>query len=586
MNAPARTNFAYAMLDRGAKQRSRAFQWKVDEVILRGQQAFSRRDNMNRLYQAIAEYFYPERADFFGQNSPGDERYWDIFDEEPMLLRRNLANQIGALIRPRGREWFKCKAFPRQLNDVDKVRIWCEQGTKITREVIYSPTANFAQAMTESDNDYVAFGVGIVTHTYNKRRDGLLFKALHPKSVVWYKNADGEIDEVYEKFDVSLRNLVSMGLSLPKDLVKELDKTPNREIEVMRCVYPADRYGGDLPLAKDAKYVVMYIATGFHEELKTQIGIQPFFRTFPYWIREWMNVSNEPSGRSPCTSVALSTARGLNQAALSIIEGLEKTVSPPLIAPDDGIAGDVQLRANGVTFYDPTLEYGSRSPVEALPVGRPDFGMAYVEDRKQYLARAFLQNIINFPGVTKEMTAYEAGRLWEQYMRDASPVFEPLEADNGRLMEPVFERIYDASGPEKSGAYPPPPKELWDAEVKFEFETPLSAAYARMEFEKALEATQYMAARVQFNPGVVDLVNHDEMDRSALKAIAPQSWIKSMEDVERDREEGQQQLIEAEGANMALGAVAQQIGGDPKLAPRVPTTGAPIVEAVRSGLGQ
>lgn len=573
--------YAYSLVKR---KPSRAATWKVDEVLLRGQKAFAKRDNMNRLYQAIAEYFYPERADFISSTSPGDERYWDIFDEEPMLLRRNLANQIGALIRPRGREWFKCKAYPRELNEQDSVRIWCEHATKITRDVIYSPTANFSQAMTESDNDYVAFGISIVTHTYNRDRSGLLFRTLHPRAVAWYKNADGVIDEVYEKMEVSLKNLHTMGLNLPKDLVKELDKDPHREIEVMRCVYPADYYGGDLPLPKDARYVVMYIATGHKEELRSRMGIQPFFRTWPYWIREWMNVSNEPSGRSPCTSVALATARGLNQAALSVIEGLEKIVSPPLIAPDDGIAGEVQIRANGVTFYDPTLEYGSRSPIEPLPVGNPAFGMQYAEERRQFLARAFLQNIINFPGVTKEMTAYEAGRLWEQYMRDAAPVFEPLEADNGRLMEPVFERIYDADGPTKSGAYPPPPEELYDAEVRFEFETPLSAAYARIEFEKALEASQYMAARVQFNPGVVDLVDHDAMDRAALKAIVPQGWIKPVEDVAREREESQQTALEAGAANMAISAAAAQLG-DPKAAPRIPSGASPIVEAVRGGLG-
>lgn len=558
--------------------------WKADELLRRGREAFSKRENMHRLYQAIAEYFYPERADFHGQTVFGEDRYYGIFDEEPMLLRRNLSNQIGALIRPRGREWFKCKAKPGVLNDIDPVRVWCEGVTKKTREFVYSPTANFAASMNESDNDYVAFGISVVTHSYNKSRNGLLYRALHPRDVAWVKNEDGIIDEVYEKFSKSLRNIYNMGLELPKEFKNKLDKEPNLEIEVMRCVYPADRYSGSMPLNKQAKWVVMYVATGCSEELKSRTGIQPFFRTWPFWIREWTSVSGEPSGRSPCTSVALSTARGLNQTALSVIEGLEKLVSPALMAPDDGISGEVQIRANGVTFYDADLDYGSRKPIEALPVGRPDFGMEYATDRKEFLARAFLQNIINFPQITKEMTAYEANRLWEQYMRDAAPVFEPLEADNARLLEPTFERLYDMYGPAKSGVYDSPPEEVWDAEVGFEFETPLTAAYARIEFEKALEATQYMATRVQFNPGVVDHVDHDAMDRAALKAVVPQSWIRSTEDVEQQREESEQQQIEAGAANMAIAGAAAQLG-DPKMAPRIPSNGSPIVEAVRAGVG-
>ncbi len=563
---------------------SRMPRWTVDDVLLRSSKAFSNQDGMNRLCQAIAEYFYPERADFITTNPPGDERYYEIFDEEPMLLRRNLANQIGALIRPRGREWFKTRAKPSALNKTDPVRIWCEQVTKITRDVIYNANANFTATMTASDNDYVAFGVSIVTHTYNSKRDGLIFNLLHPRDCAWYKNIDGQIDEFYEKLKHSLIQLDQMGLELPREMVKEMAKDPHREIEIIRCVYPVKYFQGEPgSMPREAKYAVMYIAPLFKEELKPKTGVQPYFRTFPYWVREWMNVSGEPRGRSPCTSVSLATARGLNQTALSIIEGLEKLVSPPLIAPDDGIAGEVQLRANGVTFYDPTMEYGSRSPIEALPVGRPDFGMAYAEDRKAFLARAFLQNIINFPQVTKEMTAYEAGRLWEQYMRDASPVFEPMEADNGRLMEPIFERIYDVSGPTKSGGYPEPPEELWEAEVDFEFETPLSAAYARIEFEKAMEATQYLAARVQLNPGVMDLIDHDTMDRAALTAIVPQSWVRNEDDVEREREEREQMMQQTMMANMAIQQGAGQSGLDPNSAPQLPSPNAPIVEMARGG---
>lgn len=558
--------------------------WTVEDVLRRSRTAFSRHEGMNRLNQAIAEYFYPERADFTSNSTPGDERYYDIFDEEPMLLRRNLANQIGALIRPRGREWFKCKAYPAHLNKTDPVRIWCEQTTKITREVIYSSNSNFSQAMTESDNDYVAFGVAIVTHTYNHDRSGLIFNCLHPRDCAWFKNVDGVVDEFYEKLKHSLQQLDEMGFELPKDLKRDLEKEPHKEVEVLRCTYPARLWGGETKqLPREAKYVVMYVVPAYNEELKPKGEIQPYFRTFPYWVREWMTVSGEPQGRSPCTSVALATARGLNQTALSIIEGLEKLVAPPLIAPDDGIAGEVQIRANGVTFYDPTLEYGGRSPIEALPVGRPDFGMAYADDRKQYLARAFLQNIINFPGVTKEMTAYEAGRLWEQYMRDAAPIFEPLEADNGRLMEPVFERIYDSMGPTKSGAYPPPPEELWNAEVKFEFETPLSAAYARIEFEKAVEASQYIAARVQINPGVIDLVDHDAMDRAALQAIVPQAWILNTDDVDNARKNRETKLAETMAANMAMKTGASQVGIDPSQAPQLPSPAAPILEMIRGG---
>lgn len=540
-------------------------------VILRSQKAFLRMEPMLRLYQAIAEMFYPERADFLSKVTPGDERYYDIFDEEAMILRRNLANQIGAMIRPRGQDWFKCKAYPRYLNKLDDVRIWCEEVTKITREILYTATSNFSRAMTESDNDYVAFGTSVVTHTYNSDKTGLVFECLHPRDCAYYKNSDFIVDEFYQRMTLTLQSIDEMGLVLPPDLVKIWREDPHREIEVRRCVYPIERYAGDKNLPRSAKYISMYFSSEYNCEFKSKSGATPFFRTWPYWIREWMNVSGEPSGRSPCTSVALATARGLNQAGLSIIESLEKIVNPPLVAPDDGVAGEINIRADGVTYYDTTMEYGGRDPIYALPTGNPIIGMQYAESKQAFLARAFLQNIINFPGISKEMTKYEAQRLWEQYMRDAAPVFEPLEADNGRLLEPVFERSYDANGPGKSGAYPPPPEELVGAEVKFDFDTPLSAAYARLEFEKAGEVHMYIVERSQTNPGIVDLIDQDAMDHSALTAVAPQTWVRPMADVNKARQERDQRKAQEMILNMALQAGAAETGGDPRIAPQVNT---------------
>lgn len=540
--------------------------WNVTEVLRRGDEAFEAMRPMHMLYQAIAELFYPERADFTSKASPGDERYFDVFDEEGMLLRRNLANQIGAMLRPRGRDWFMCKAFPRKLNKIDNVRLWCEASTQTQRDIVYASGANFSRCMNESDNDYVAFGVSIIKHTYNHDHTGLLFECGHPRDFAWHRHADGTMD-MHEKMTLSLSMIEEMGFVLPAELLKQYQTTPHAEIEVRRCTYPVGRYAGNKP--SSAKFAVMYVAHAAKVELKPKNGIQPFFRTWPYLVREWTKVSGEPSGRSPCTSVALATARMMNQAGLAIIESLEKLVNPPLLAPDDGIVGEVAIRANGITYYDPDLDYGSRQPITALEVGRPDFGMAFQEEKRAFLARAFLQNLLMFPQLEKQMTAFEADKIYQQYMRDAAPIFEPMEAENGELMEAVFERIYDADGPGKSGGFEPPPDELIDAEVKFEFETPLSAAYRRLKYEQAVQANQYIASRIQINPDVVDLIDHDEMDREAFEAIVPAGWILKRDEVEEIREQKQQQQVQQTLANLALNAANAQAGAKPGGAPQI-----------------
>ena len=59
--------------DEGASQRGkmkeRGQKWRK-----RGDALFSEKDQYNSLWQAQAEIFYPERADFFGNRGEGDER--------------------------------------------------------------------------------------------------------------------------------------------------------------------------------------------------------------------------------------------------------------------------------------------------------------------------------------------------------------------------------------------------------------------------------------------------------------------------------------------------------------------------------
>ena len=182
--------------------------------------------NWLTLCQALAEIFYPERADFTTQTTPGDERYWDIFDEEPMLLRRDLANQIGAMLRPRGKDWFMAKAYPRQLNELDAVRRWCEEASQVMRDVIYAAGTNFTKAMSQSDNDYVAFGTSIVTHTYNRDRTGLVFTCLHPRDCAWEENSDGEIDVMHERMRLTMQQVVQLGFEIPEQWRERYEKDP------------------------------------------------------------------------------------------------------------------------------------------------------------------------------------------------------------------------------------------------------------------------------------------------------------------------------------------------------------------------
>ncbi|MEL6754773.1 MAG: portal protein, partial [Pseudomonadota bacterium] len=148
----------------------RALKWKQ-----RGDKRLAEQQQHMLLWQTIAELFYPERADFTSQWAGGDERYKGIYTSQPQQMRRDLSTTLGAMLRPRGRRWFRMVVRPDGLMQSDDVKRWCETATDKQWSVVYDPRANFARAMSESDADYVTFGNSVLAHTYNMNQDGVFF---------------------------------------------------------------------------------------------------------------------------------------------------------------------------------------------------------------------------------------------------------------------------------------------------------------------------------------------------------------------------------------------------------------------------
>lgn len=516
----------------------------------RGDVLFEEKDSFNALFQAQAEIFYPERADFYGDRAYGDERYEGIFTSVPQRMRRDMANNLGAMLRPRGKEWFKAVARPDRLNTNKANKRWLEGATKTQRNIVYAPQANFTRAMAESDNDYVCFGNGIVRHTYNQARTGLLFTCAHLKDCAWAENHEGVVDELHERMKMTLRQAVGLfgKERLPKEWRDNCEDHPERKVLVQRCVAPLEEYEyekGEKP-RKDAKFISIYTACEVDDK-EAGLG-EGHFNWFPYLVRRWMTVSGEPYGRSPCAGVALADSRTLNVAQQALLKSVEWAVDPPKTAAHDAIIGEINLRAGAITYYDPESlgQSPNRKAIENLESGDPRFGIELTDRLAATLGRAFFQDLLKLP--EKTMTAYQTSKLIEEYVREAAPVFEPMEAENATLMDSVFERSAFMKAFEEA------PEELQGAKVDFEFETPLSAAFRELNTQKAELLVQRMTAQAEIAPDSLDNVDWDQVTRDTGEEL-PVAWTRSAEEVEAmraARAEQQAAQQEEEKAAMAV----------------------------------
>lgn len=492
----------------------------------RGDELFQVQQMHCQFWQRQCEIFYPERADFTSQNPDAAERYENIFTGIPQLMRRDMANNLGAMLRPRGEDWMKAVARPARLMKSEEIRQWCEDATDTQRNIIYAPSANFARAMSESDNDYVAIGNSVVALTDNDRRTGLLFTCLHPRDCAWAENAEGVVDELHRKLSLTVSQAAKMfgRDKLPKEWQDRLEGTPHSKVTVRQCVAPIDTYdyapGEKRPLPK-FRYHSIWIACGAKEPFLSE----GYFASFPFLVRRWMTVSGEAYGRSPCAGVALADSRTLNVSEAATLKAIEWQVDPPKIVVDEAVIGDIKLVAGEVTYVNP-WDSKNGKPIENVEAGESRIGMEFAAQRAQFLGLAFFQNVLKLPD--RELTAYEARERLKLLVREAAPIIEPMEAENARLMDATFERIMGHDGFEE------PPEELQGAEVVFEFETPLTSARKELKAANVVAKAQQIGIMAELWPDVVDIVDSDEMGTEAF-ADVPAKWLRKKEEVAQIR---------------------------------------------------
>jgi hypothetical protein len=179
------------------------------------------------------------------------------------------------------------------------------------------------------------------------------------------------------------------------------------------------------------------------------------------------------------------------------------------------------------------------------------------QDVRQQIAEAFYLNKIALPAPDGDMTAYEVGQRVQEYIRQAMPLFEPMEPEyNGPLCENTFELLM------RSGVFGSPfdmPEELHGVDFQFVFESPLHDAIEREKGQRLLEANSMISQIIPLDQTVSYMLDAKKALRDTLQGTGvPASWLRSEATVQQFAEEAKQQQQTAEllaqmqaGANVA-----------------------------------
>lgn len=519
-----------------------------------GEQLFNKRTSLMTLWQALAENFYPERADFTASRNMGNTFSDNLMTSYPILARRDLGNAFGSMLRPSSKNWFHVQTKDGWDEIGTEARQWVEWAEGRMRKAITHKTSQFKRATNEGDHDFATFGQCVIQTTLNHTANGLLYRCWHLRDMAWMEDPSGAVDTVYRRWKPTARALASIfgKDKLHRDVVTKLEKEPYAEINVWHVILPSDQceYGAKVKTPFKSIYLDVD-----HKHIIEEVGIMEQ----EYSIPRWQTVSGSQYAYSPSTVAALPDARLIQAMTAVLLEAGEKAVSPPLLATQEAIRGDINVYAGGITFVD--TDYDERlgevlRPLTQDKSGIP-LGLEMTKDTREMIAEAFYLNKIALPPSGNDMTAYEVGQRVQEYIRQAMPLFGPMETEyNAPLCEITFNKLL------RVGAFGSPldmPRELRKREIDFTFESPLHDAVEREKGQRFIEAGQMLAQTVQADPSAVHIIDASKALRDVLKSIGvPAAWTRSegqvQQRVDADKQAQQSAQLLAQmqsGANVA-----------------------------------
>jgi hypothetical protein len=248
---------------------------------------------------------------------------------------------------------------------------------------------------------------------------------------------------------------------------------------------------------------------------------------------------------------------------LVLLEAGEKFVNPPLIATQEAVRSDVSLYAGGITWVDADYDEKMGEALRPLTQDKSSVPVGFeMSDRqKSQIHEAFYLNKIAMPQIQKEATAFEISQMVQEYIRQATPLFEPMEQDyNGGLCEETFELLMWA------GAFGSPndiPRTLRGQGVEFKFRSPLHDAEGREKSGKLMEIVQMLEPLAMVDPTVGVHVDVHAAFRDALEGMGiSNTWIVGEEEAAAAREAQQmeQEMAKAMEAASSMAQTAETAG--------------------------
>ena len=127
----------------------------------------------------------------------------------PVLLARDFAGQIGAMLRPPGKQWFWHRTQHESLNNDRTTRDYLDWRSSHMMRIMTDRPTGFHRATKIADEFFGFFGDAVMCVDVGKMQDSLRIHSYHIKDCTWALGDDGRANLITRKEKISLRNLAT-----------------------------------------------------------------------------------------------------------------------------------------------------------------------------------------------------------------------------------------------------------------------------------------------------------------------------------------------------------------------------------------
>lgn len=510
---------------------SEASQYDVRGLLKRYTHAKAIKDLWLPTFEECYEYALPQRESFYTE-SIGRRRTDRIFDETAVVGVQEFASRLQSGIVPNYARWADFIAgteVPKQ--DRKEVDLLLDEVTEYVFEILQN--SNFSQEVHETFLD-CAVGTGILLVEEGDAVQPVRFKAIPLPQIVLDAGHDDRVDHIFRKRMIRMKEIQ---YAYPNSIMSEkmkmdMDKTPDRECEIIEIVYR------DYRNTKEEEYKFCAIASGYEHKL-----VEQTFKgsgSNPYIIYRWSKCAGEVYGRGPL-QLALPAIKTANLVIELILENAQMSISGMYQVEDDGV-----INVDNISLIPGTIipkAAGSSGLQPIAPAGNFNVSDLVLRDMRTNIKKALYNDMLGTPNEKTPMSATEVAERMADLSRQIGAAFGRLQAE---LVNPVLQRVVYIL--RKQGRIKIPV--VNGREIKIKSSSPLAQAQHQQDVATVDRFLAMVQARV--GPQLLNiLVKQDEAAKYVAKKLGvPEELIRSQEEMQEAAQNLQQMMAQQQGQGM------------------------------------